>query len=486
MTAEQSTSIKTTRRIEQIVQHQDNMKMLIDVVQPQVAGKRIYASTFSDATQAANTDEPAAKKRLTVITATGCIGTAHTLRFKREICLDDFEKQEVEISHSLFEKHKQTVEFLHNQGKTLNAAYEMKDGQFIPRTGVTDEIAQAGLNAMYAIQALMDINQQDDNQTTQPIIQLQTYLGWAQIAQSTVQDADSLIRVIQTMYNPTLTETASVFGQALSKLGQGLQLASIGLDIAELATAQTGEQRTEAGVKLFFDSSGLLINGGALIAEAAGFEGVAGISSALAVPVAGIGIGITALATQYRQIWNDVQQVGHQFDLYQDAYQKSYEIKNGTLFFPDGQVVTKVDCMAGKIERGSHYIYPTRHPVAWGYWSSSVKNYNFIPWAGDMPSIERSQERAINLRETLGWAPEHKLAQSLPISQLVLPVTPTSYLTPSYNLCPGATTALHGAGFEVLSTLETQSPNFAFNFYCFPGEYAIQHMSSEPVLKKVV
>lgn len=479
MTEEQSVSINAARSIEQIIQHQDSIKALIDTVQPQVAGKRIYASTFSDTTPAENADELAAKKRLTVITAGGCIGSAHTMRLKRETCQTHFETQELEINNALFEKNRQAVKFLQNQGKTLNAAYEIKDGLFIQRPGISDETAQAGLNAMYAIQALMEIDAQDGSPATQPIIQLQTYLGWAQIAQSTAQDADSLITLLQKINNPTLAETSSLFGQALSKLGQGLQLASVGLDLTELATAQTADQRTQAGVKLFFDSSGLLINGGALIAEAAGFEGVAGVTGMLTVPIAGVGIGITALATQYRQIWNDVQQVGHQFDLYQDVYQKGYELKDDALLFPDGEVVTKIDFTAGKIERGSHYIYPTRYPVAWGYWSIGVKNYNFIPWSGDMPRIERNQQRAINLLKTLGWPTEKSLTQALPVSKLVLPVTPTSYLTPSYNLCPGATTSLYGAGFDVLSMLEKKSPDFAFNFYCLPAEYAIQHMSSE-------
>ena len=480
MTEEQIASVQQTRNIEQIAQHQNNIKELIDTVQPQIAGKRIYASTFSDATPAENADGPTAKRRLTLITA-GCASSTQTMRLKRETCQEHFSSQELEISHTLLEKNKQTVEFLQSQGKFLNAAYEINDDIFTLRSGISGETAQLGLNAMYAIQALMEIDQQDGNPVTQPFIQLHTYLGWAQIAQSTAQDADSLIKLIQKINNPTLAETASLFGQALSKLGQGLQLASVGLDIAELATAKTADQRTQAGIRLFFDSSGLLINGGALIAEAAGFEGVAGVGSVLTVPVAGIGIGITALATQYRQIWNDVQQVGHQFDLYQEAYLKGYDVKDSALLFPDGEVVTKIDLMAGKIERGSQYIYPTHDPVAWGYWLTGVKNYNFIPWAGNMPRIERNRGRAINLLETLGWPTEKSLAQSLPItiSKLVLPVTPTSYLTPSYNLCPGATTSLYGAGFEVLSTLEKKSPDFAFNFYCFPGEYAMQHMTSD-------
>ena len=108
-----------------------------------------------------------------------------------------------------------------------------------------------------------------------------------------------------------LSATAKVVKVSGQILDGALTLVSIGLDITELATANTTAARTLAGVQLGLDLGSGLVAGAGITASALASVGVAGaatasgILGAVAVPLAGIAIGVSGLAQNFIVIEGD-------------------------------------------------------------------------------------------------------------------------------------------------------------------------------------
>lgn len=112
----------------------------------------------------------------------------------------------------------------------------------------------------------------------------------------------------------TLVRTASMLSSGLSTVSRMAQAGSIAIDVARLVDALRREDRgavSQAAVQVGLDAAGLVLVGLAAVADLAGAAMLAAAAEGLAVPLAGLSIGIAALA---REVSNEIDRIEHNVD----------------------------------------------------------------------------------------------------------------------------------------------------------------------------
>ncbi|WP_340622197.1 TcdA/TcdB pore-forming domain-containing protein [Xenorhabdus siamensis] len=394
------------------------------------------------------------------------------------------------------------IDFIHSYDKdleTVSKTHEYTKGKLTLRTGIPEAEAVHGLNSAFMIKTLIPWFA-DKNRTTvasdkvpnampntlETALRVHTYVNLTQMAHGVLEDGYKLASLYKAVASEGRGVTSSLFS-SLSHVstgaGVGLNILSVGLDGIELAHAQNESQKAVYGTQLAFDSAGLVTTGVGIGAGIFGAPIVAGFASSLAVPLAGLGIGFTALAEAFGRVASDAQAVGNYFADLEAAYQQGgYRqaekvAKDGsryTVMEPiPGAVIRQLDLRHGNLTFDSQYLYRNDPKYSWG---SGRSNY-FGWWPGRPANTDKKQ--AINIREGIG----HKQAQIdfhfHPRSSdiLILPVTMKSYINYEYMILPFVT-ARNDRGFDVLRRLE-EDGRFDFDFYAFPSERVVRRIKPE-------
>lgn len=404
------------------------------------------------------------------------------------------------------------IDFMQNYNKQLehiSNTYDYADGQLTKRpdlssTDFTDIESVDGLNAAITVKTLIQwfanksrtaVAGNDLPKTLTIALQVHTYVGMAQMAHGTLEDIAKITKLYRAVASESqaLSRVVSPLSHLSTAAGILLNTGSVVLDGIELAHAQNEVQRAVFGTQLAFDSAGLTASAIAISAGIASKFGVAGtatlggVAGALTVPLAGLGIGFTALAEAFGEVAMKAQAVGNYFADLDAAYQQGgyRQVKRNTtdgstcsVMEPiPGVVINKLDLKNKQLTFGSQFIYRTHH----GSTGSGAINYFF--WIGDKPEVVYDKRQAINIREGIGYQNAQVAFKQAENSQLILPATPSSYISYEYMILPFAT-GRHDRGFDVIRRLEVDR-RFDYDFYVFPSEYIINKMYSEFVATAV-
>ncbi|WP_262947601.1 TcdA/TcdB pore-forming domain-containing protein [Xenorhabdus indica] len=398
------------------------------------------------------------------------------------------------------------IDFIHSYDKdldTVSKTHAYTKGKLTLRPGIPEADAVHGLNSAFMIKTLIPWFA-DRNRTTvasdkvpnampntlESALRVHTYVNLTQMAHGLLEDGAKLANLYRAVFSEGRGVTSSLFSSlshVSTGVGVGLNIFSVVLDGIELAHAENESQKAVYGTQLAFDSAGLVTTGVGIGAGIFGAPIVAGFASSLAVPLAGLGIGFTALAEAFGKVASDAQAVGTYFaDLdaayQQGGYRQAEKVaKDGSRYkvmepIP-GAVIRQLDLRHGHLTFDSQYLYRNDPTYSWG---SGRSNY-FGWWPGRPANTDKKQ--AINIREGIG----HKQAQVgfHPGSSdiLILPVTMKSYINYEYMILPFVT-ARNDRGFDVLRRLE-EDGRFDFDFYAFPGERVVRRIKPEFVATPV-
>ncbi|WP_377156971.1 TcdA/TcdB pore-forming domain-containing protein [Roseateles sp. UC29_93] len=169
--------------------------------------------------------------------------------------------------------------------------------------GPVDAQAPDGLNVGLLALALSQLSR--TSPAGSPYQAAVTYLGMTQGAAFLGADAATLANMIRTTMQSTdaavvsgLSQATALLTKGLRGLGSVLQAGVVGLDIKNLVDAIASGRASAigvAGTQLGFDIAGLGLLGASAIAALAGFTLLSTGLRELAVPLAGIAIGVTGL-----------------------------------------------------------------------------------------------------------------------------------------------------------------------------------------------
>ncbi|KAL7266238.1 hypothetical protein RUND412_011224, partial [Rhizina undulata] len=383
--------------------------------------------------------------------------------------------------------------FLDGHYEVLRKGSAIEKGALIPHEMESAE-AIDGLNAAFVVQAMIEwfgpTSHRNGaggeiNSDLAMALKIHSYVNMTQMGHATLTDVAKVLKLVRTalVSEKAVKATLSTFSRTLSRLGSvsegfGVVLGGVlvGLDIYELVHATNNIERAVFGTQLAFDSASFVAGLGGV---GLGFVGASTAAAALggaSVILAGVGIGVGALALQYGQNAESAAAVGRYFADIDDAYERGgykYDSENKCLIPLPGAVVWRVDLTTGGVDFDSQYIYRTQH----GSTGSGKINYFF--WAGDFPKMIKDYSQAINVRAGIGKNKHASLVRHDSFTTLILPCTPKSFISYSYMDLPGATTR-HDRGFDVIRRLE-QDYRFDFDFYIFPMEEIIGKISHEYV-----
>jgi hypothetical protein len=412
---------------------------------------------------------------------------------------------------------RRVVEFMQDYNRQLTRVAQAHKGAGEPLAGqveATEGEAADGLNALFMVQTLFawfghkSRTEVAGGELTGVLgcsLQVHGWLNTAQIVHGTAMDVVKVVQLFRAAQ--AISKGKAFFSQAqslnmmgaLSKLNTGvglfLNLGSVVLDVIELSQAQNEAQRAVFATQLAFDSAGLALGVfslGASMAANAGIVGAAtasGFAGALAAPMAGLGIGFTALAQAFSAVAEEAAQVGSYFAGLDAAYRQGgyrrVERKNSTDHGADAQapghvlmesipgaVIDTLDLRRQQLTLGSQYLYRNDPRGSTG---SGKSNY-FLWWPGRGANLDKNQ--AINIREGIGYR-QAQVSFAPGDAILVLPMTAKSYLNYEYMILPFATSR-HDYGFDVLRRLE-EDYRFDFDFYAFPGERIVRRIVPEYV-----
>ncbi|KAF8587017.1 hypothetical protein K439DRAFT_876840 [Ramaria rubella] len=387
-------------------------------------------------------------------------------------------------------KIKEFKTFLDERLEAVRKAYEFEGGTFIERESVSSAEAIDGLSAMFLVKTLIEnfngrqgIDDKDTSSNLAIALKVHSYLNLTQLGQQSLGDIIKIAQLTQTIIRSeeaaqsSLTTVARAFGRVSEGTGVVLGAANVVFDAYELGNAQTEIQKAVFGTQLVFDSASFLASVGSVGAGMVGASSAAAVLGGITVVLAGLAVGFGALAVANGQAAQDAQAVGRYFGDADKAYSQpyTYDQKNKILVPLAGAVIKRIDIidMNGIVEFDSQYIYRTHHG------SSGSGNINYFAWAGDFPTEVRDRTQAINVRIGIGAGTGGILPNFDPLTTLILPATPKSYIGYSYGTLFFATTR-HDYGFDVIRRLEVDG-RFDYDFYIFPFETIIRNITHEYV-----
>jgi insecticidal toxin len=324
------------------------------------------------------------------------------------------------------------------------------------------------LNAGFAIQALMNAlrGQEGPDRPLTLAVRLHAYVNYAQLVHGNVVDVAGLVSLVrQALVEEKLIAhtvapvVRAAVGPSVGEATGGLlQLANVGFDIYQLATAQSDVERARFGTQLTFDSASLVLSVGAY---AVGVTTAGAFLGGAAVILAGLAVGVAALAQGFAVIAEEAKQVGLFFDEIEKAHRQGYRFDSAlAAWVPRSSLIVQtLDLAAGKLLLDSPKLYPLRDHFG-------------------VPTFDGDYERAINIRRELNLPSQIKFTPHTG-QVIVLPCTPQTCYGYEYKALPFATLR-HETGFDTARRLEKRKADggrlFLFSFYSFPSEYILYRL----------
>ncbi|EJM64252.1 virulence surface antigen [Pseudomonas sp. GM50] len=324
------------------------------------------------------------------------------------------------------------------------------------------------LNAGFAIQALMNAlrGQEGPDRPLTLAVRLHAYVNYAQLVHGNVVDVAGLVSLVRQalaeeklIAHTVAPVVRAAVGPSVGEATGGLlQLANVGFDIYQLATAQSDVERARFGTQLTFDSASLVLSVGAY---AVGVTTAGAFLGGAAVILAGLAVGVAALAQGFAVIAEEAKQVGLFFDEIEKAHRQACRFDSAldAWITRSSLIVQTLDLVAGKLLLDSPKLYPLRDHFG-------------------VPTFDGDYERAINIRRELGL-PGHITFTPSAGQVIVLPCTPQTCYGYEYKALPFATLR-HDTGFDTARRLEKRKADgdrlFLFSFYSFPSEYILYRL----------
>lgn len=281
------------------------------------------------------------------------------------------------------------------------------------------------LSFAFAIQALItemrhrDYQGSDGPPALAVALQVQVYVGYAQLGFGVVSDVVQIGRLVrQVVSGEQALRQASLAGRlaarAATSIGVAFSVANIGFDIYNLALAENHEQRSRFSTSLAFNVAALGLDVAALAVGGA----VGAVAASLSIPLLGIGIGATAIASNLGQIMDKAAGIGMLLTEIYNAYQLSYESSGSVLQFPPQAVITELNLLDRRVKFDGQKFYPWKGgPLELPQFDSDPANrHNSI-------NIPRAFQRPA-VGSVWGTLPE----------AVVLPCSPTCYYGYEYQL----------------------------------------------------
>ncbi|WP_028537077.1 TcdA/TcdB pore-forming domain-containing protein [Paludibacterium yongneupense] len=276
-------------------------------------------------------------------------------------------------------------------------------------------------------------------------LRLHAELGRVQFTHTALEDIGQLTQAaFDVLRDGRAFARNAALGQSLSQglrlgsrgVGIGLGMVGIGFDISELRAAATPAERALFGAQLGFDATSALIDGGALVADAAGMGALAEAAGPLGVGIGLIGFVVTTVlqseAQRHALLAAEiaVEQFFAQLDHANQEDGCDFDADSHTLRPRIGAVITRLDMVQGEVDFSSARLMASR--------LATVGYTDFSAVGEPTYEIEEARmlddsARAFSLRERLALPARAALRAGTDARNLILPATPASVIRYQYQ-----------------------------------------------------
>ncbi len=358
-------------------------------------------------------------------------------------------------------------------GLQKGAVFNSSNKTFRPKSNVSDVDAVHSLNAAFMIKTILDMEHSNTNMADlSTAMKVQMY---AQLTQNAIGLADDAAKMVALLRNAAGIEKAAfeTLMPALSKIAAGAGILLDGINIVAtsiaLSQATTLEEKAALGTQLGITTLSAGISIASIAATTAGAVTAGAVLGALAVPAAGLAVGLPPLVEGYIRLSEQFDQISDFFDSLLDSLSTpGLHEENGAWSVSPGLVVTKLDFVTGKMRYGNVTINGTDTGDHSGSAHTVTGGWDHY-FAGPEPG---RNDRALDIYEGLGLTSK---VQNMDTSAnvVVLPAGVTTRYHMSYQQELGNRSA-DCRGFRRMRAHYGLS--FVWGYYAFPTDYGIHQL----------
>lgn len=388
-----------------------------------------------------------------------------------------------------------------------------KDGEII----LNNVQGTQGLTAAMVIQTIFDMYERNSisnnyslNSNLNSYLKAHAYLNIAMLSQQVYDEITQTTQIVSALSAHTQHSSKLIqsIGNISAKANIALNIASIGLSIAELSYATNQAETIQFGTQLGFDTLGLFTGISNIILYKTGALTASSVIGALNVPLAGLAIGFSGFATAAAQAQTETVEVAEKFSkhiedfhkvgqnnqylkisqkgkeifYYNNLPYKTLEIKedhdgNSQISVTNHDVVIReldlTEKGKVKITFGSHLLYETNR---WEKYGGVIVKTPILSVFGDDPSSNKDKSKVISVNNSLELESNREL-QYIDDAPFILPMVPLSYISYGYHYTPGILIN-HDSNFHSLRKIQEKNFKFMFEFFRpYPVEYVIRNMN---------
>lgn len=389
--------------------------------------------------------------------------------------------------NSVFQQYQQAFQKAIDEGgfelqEAMNGHFKLIHKATADETS-EDNTSEFFLKAIFdflRVHAFEEVQVESDSENTQLVLAIKLHV-FAATAKKALKfggkDVLKLSKVINILSGDVVDE-AQLFAKIDSvagKVGLGLGALNIVIDLMALTSADTPEQRAIFATQLGFDSANFSLATASYGLSFLEFGTASSALGFLGVPLAGLGIGITALVDVITQANGQALAYAKYFLYCDQSYKTPYKWKetdqgNKILDLANQAVITELDLthdQQATLDLATQFVYRTAIYYAGGYSNSSHTGVNHAV---------RDKSQAVPVKDALGYAKTTENIQFDDLDAVVLPVTPVSYIGYGY----GPAWGIYRRNDTELNVVRRMANDYPFLFlYWGPDESAIRSMYFE-------
>ncbi len=376
-------------------------------------------------------------------------------------------KSNITIENKVFEEY---AEFIKSEIENIKSGIVLSSpGEYVYKFDIENSTHVSSMTSAFLLQYLLDyFNNKQEYDNLNDALKVQFYTQISSLAINAINETSQLVSIIEDALGKTNSIIPRFVGDLAGSVGVILDGINLGASIYELihTTEELHKEIVAGKVGIFAVNFTASLSG--ILASLVGSTVAAEILGAIAVPVAGISVGLPTLVNNILILKHNAEETIKYFGNFLKARQQGFILKptKGVAQVYDSIPVKQVDFKSNKINIGKVNIIPLKGgsglTVTGGlphYFSAPYPDYNGNPLSITNACLK--QINNVDLRDT---------------NIFILPNGADRLYRYDMGFVPGVR-YMTGDGVTILNEIRSSYGNsFNWRFYAVPGDQSLQNL----------
>ncbi len=376
-------------------------------------------------------------------------------------------KSNITIENKVFEEY---AKFIKSEIETIkNGIVLSSPGEYVYKFDIENSTHISSMTSAFLFQYLLDyFSNKQEYENLNNALKVQFYTQISSLTISAINEASQLVSIIKDALGKTNSIIPRFVGDVAGAVGVILDGINLGAAIYELVNTTEELHKEMVAGKVGIFAVNFTTSLSSILASLAGSAVAAEILGAIAVPVAGISVGLPTLVNNILILKHNSQETIKYFGNFLKARKQGFVTKpsKGVAYFYDSIPIKKVDFKNNKINIGKVDIIPlvggsglTFTGGLAHYFSAPYPDYNGKPLSITDACLK--QVNSVNLSDT---------------NVLILPNGADRLYRYDMEFVPGVR-YMTGDGVTILNEIRSHYGNvFNWRFYAVPGDQSFRNL----------